>query len=151
MPQQPSTTLHKHLLLTINREATKLFHRLSLRYNTGSRASPKITELMKIPCELLVFSWERIGIAQLKGQSFSDFHWKNLNSNIVVRWNYTIQFSFYWQWNLASGKWLHYSSVSYSLNKSSFVAQPRIWADQRLTPFAPRLGVGPTPSPEFKS
>lgn len=76
---------------------------------------------------------------------------ENLNSNIVVRWNYTIQTSSYWQWNLALGKWLHYSSISYSLNKSSFVAQPRIWTDKRPTPFALRLGVVPKPSWEFKS
>lgn len=76
---------------------------------------------------------------------------ENLNSNIVVWWNYTIQTSSYWKWNLALGKWLHYSSVSYSLNKSTFVAQPRIWIDKCLTPFALRLGMLPKPSCKFKS
>lgn len=76
---------------------------------------------------------------------------KKLNSNIVVRWNCTIQISSYWQWNLVLGKWLHYSSVSYSLNKSSLVAQPKIRTDKRVIPFALELGVLPKPCWEFKS
>lgn len=76
---------------------------------------------------------------------------ENLNSNIAVRWNSTVQTSSSRRWNLALRKWLHYSSVSYSLNKSSFVAQPRMWTDKCLTPFALKLEMLPKPSHQFKN
>lgn len=76
---------------------------------------------------------------------------ENLNSNIAVRWNSTIQTSSSWRWNLALRKWLHYSSVRYSLNKSSFVAQPRMGTDKCLTALALKLWMLPKLSHQFKS
>lgn len=80
----------KKSIWTINREKTDLFHRLSLQYNTVQEPVLKKTEQMKILWIAGIFLRKNSTVERAVAFWLS---LENLNSSIVVGWNYTIQIS----------------------------------------------------------